>query len=442
MKFLIFILICLPLFSQENKSRFFWENDVFFPPSDHYYTNGFRFEYWKEKSFNKENLPKELGISFGQNLFTPTEIKRNIPKFKDRPYSAWIYLGFVNSFYSKNYSLFWEISLGSLGENALGKEIQTQIHQVIKSEIPEGWTNLISNKVTLQNNLDYKYFYNKYFGLHSSLKLGNYNSSLGIGTIFRFGKINSLYMPGFNIFESSNPPLFYNEKEKFFYISFLAWHQFYDGTLQNNSSFKFDKTIDLQILLDQNLYLTQKTLNIDWNNYHTLTSRFWLFYGLYSHILPENLSLNVILFNTLFNGNSKLDNDEKKLILFLARDQDLYNFSNLEKKIYFLSFYSSNSLTSQILYYLSLLYLAETTLQDKSLNHLDLIFLTYLNNRISSFSTKPKSFQGKLNFGYVTYLNESLFFQCGVNISTTDFYQPSYLPSWHKWMSFQFVYFF
>src|SRR6185295_14578038 len=92
------------------------ENDVFnrIGKSDRDYTNGFRFGWLSpalpdlpEGLANLATMPtffgeaapssvtRRVGISFGQNLYTPQDTDTSAPIPNDRPYAAWLYASFA-----------------------------------------------------------------------------------------------------------------------------------------------------------------------------------------------------------------------------------------------------------------------------------------------------------------------------------------------------------
>lgn len=442
--------------------RMFWENDVFFPPSDHYYTNGIRFEVWNDAfphpidlfrlpslGFCNGSNPKNYrsGLALGQNQYTPTEVERKYAKEGDRSYAAHLYLGFLRSVYCDNWTLTWDFNLGVVGKKALGEEIQTQVHGAIQSVIPAGWENQIPNANVIQNNFNVQYFFNKEFGFNSFLKLGNAHTSLGVGPVIRLGKIHSLSMAGTNIAESFNPAPSLNEDEFYFFIQPVIWTQVYDGTLQganirNNYDriFRLEKS-DLRYLFFQEDINTSRYLDLNWNEANTLAGRFWTYYANYEAYLPNNLPLNIILFNTIFNGNPRLDADGKKLVFQLLSERDLSQSSQEELTIIALALNNNGkSYRSEALYLFSLNYFSENIASVKPFSWEELYFLTRFQNMNRFAPRTPRTYQGKLNLGFVVNMSNFLYLQLSASLATPEFYPSSYLPQTHQWGSIQLIY--
>jgi hypothetical protein len=465
MRFLIVLLLSIIFLGKLSLSaeiiRVFWENDVVVKGSDHYYTNGFRIEYWNRSISHPlpylgrryfsypHNCDREIGgLSFGQNQYTPTEIERNFPKEGDRNYAAWLYLGSLYSLECGKHSFFWESSIGSLGRISGGEPIQSIVHKAIQSARPEGWGDQIKNSITFQNNLDYKYFYNPYIGLHSFGKLGNAFSAMGGGLITRIGRVKSNTMPGMDISGSSQPAQFMDRGEFYFYIQAQVWKQFYDGTIQGGDPWKekekWQITEDRQnsFLLNNQLEPWRARLGWDWNQEETLLARFGIFYELYKEKLPDNLPMNLLLFHTLFNGNSLLDKSEKRLIAFLLKDKPWEQATNDEKLIYAISLTNNtDKQISDLTYLLTFKYFIETISKDFPLSMEQQILLwKYQKEPRVPVGIEPRSMQGKIQMGFAMYLRENLFFHVGGVFATTDFYPDKNLPQSHKWGSIQLAY--
>lgn len=454
----LFVGICLIYLSLEAEEifRIKWENDLFFLRSDHYYTNGFRFEYWrkqeqKEKkdfqffrnlSHNVHCENENRGLVLGQNLYTPTEIERYYSKVGDRNYAGWLYLGYLYSLECKNSVFFWEASVGTLGKNSYGEQVQKFVHRISNSEIPVGWSSQVPNTFTLQNHLNYKYFYSSNLGFETSLKLGNVFTSFGMGAMFRFGNIYSKTIPSLDIAESSAPPEFHIG-ERYFYVRSFYWKQFYDGTLQGGNIYKSDRTQKISEV-QQNSYLLdpkkselKKLFSLDWNMENTFMGRYAVFYHLYRENLPDNLPLNLILFHTLFNGNSRMTIPTKNMILFVLRDKNWDETPTEEKLLYAIAILNDGSVQfSNLLYGLALQYFLQNVVANVPVTPEQIYFFQQVQRNKSTY-TKPRSLQGKLQVGFVWTIKEGLFLQFASTVSTPEFYPEPFLPQFHKWAGFQ-----
>jgi len=131
-----------------------YENDLF-THTDRYYTQGTIFGYQrrlKETSriqhlfFNLPLSRKFLGFGIDHLGFTPSTIHSDSLLIGDRPYAATIRLNtFMQTIDTSNHrSLAWSASLGIIGPEAFGKEIQTGIHRATHNFLPLGWQHQLN----------------------------------------------------------------------------------------------------------------------------------------------------------------------------------------------------------------------------------------------------------------------------------------------------------
>jgi lipid A 3-O-deacylase len=162
---------------------FYVENDSFLS-TDRYYTNGIRLTH----SFSPDGLPRwaqrtrwmkpivdrlprcfagqndgscfnfETAWTFGQNLYTPDNIRasRLIPD--QRPYGAWLYYGNILTLSKPDLQHSLEIDVGAVGGSlALGEPVQSGWHALLRATQnsdtppdPKGWGNQIKNQPGIQ----------------------------------------------------------------------------------------------------------------------------------------------------------------------------------------------------------------------------------------------------------------------------------------------------
>lgn len=140
--------------------RYNYDND-FFNATDYYYTQGIRIEYGDLK-FKKipvyRLLPKlrvgedeEFSLSLNQQCFTPTSIRDDIIRDRDRPFAGTMFLGFLRSSVneSKKLRLLSELDLGAVGPCAGCRETQGSIHTWLDNVFPHGWQFQVGNSFVI-----------------------------------------------------------------------------------------------------------------------------------------------------------------------------------------------------------------------------------------------------------------------------------------------------
>jgi hypothetical protein len=153
----------------ENHHTFFlyFEND-FFGGTDRHYTNAFRLtwlspdltEYdedmrlprWglplirKLPLINRSGFQRNVGLSVGQNIYTPEDISRKDLIQDDRPYAGWSY--FTLTFHVKNARQLdvFDVTMGIIGPSSLAEETQRIVHQWLESKDPKGWDNQLKDE--------------------------------------------------------------------------------------------------------------------------------------------------------------------------------------------------------------------------------------------------------------------------------------------------------
>jgi hypothetical protein len=146
---------------------FYYENDLF-GGTDRHYTNAFRLtwlstdltEYDEDTRLPRWGLPlirkiplinrpgfqRNVGLSVGQNIYTPEDISRKDLIKEDRPYAGWSYLSLT--FHVKNeFQLdVFEVTAGIVGPSSLAEETQRLVHKWLENEDPKGWDHQLRNE--------------------------------------------------------------------------------------------------------------------------------------------------------------------------------------------------------------------------------------------------------------------------------------------------------
>ena len=157
------------------------ENDVFnrIGKSDRDYTNGLRLGWLSpalpdlpEGLANLATFPtffgegpvssvtRRIGVSIGQNLYTPQDTETSAPIRNDRPYAAWLYASFaLQSTYKRVDPKTMKdepvrldtiaLDIGLVGPAAGGEFVQNNFHRLIGVAPANGWANQLHNEPTL-----------------------------------------------------------------------------------------------------------------------------------------------------------------------------------------------------------------------------------------------------------------------------------------------------
>jgi lipid A 3-O-deacylase len=191
----------------------YFENDAF-TGTDEHYTNGLKFSWlsadladWGQTGWRKqtiEMLPfinrpegeKNIGLAFGQNIYTPRNIAVTNPDPLDRPYAGWSYLELA--FVSKTVDVSDTISLqvGIVGPHSLSEDSQRIVHKWAGSARPRGWDYQLRDEIGV--NLIYERRWRLYgralyqtLGIdlvpHAGVSLGNVQTYANGGGTVRLG---------------------------------------------------------------------------------------------------------------------------------------------------------------------------------------------------------------------------------------------------------------
>lgn len=152
--------------------NFYYENDLF-AGTDNNYTSGAKFSWISanlEDYINDPCLPKwvrqlnrvsemvqpgafdsrNMVVSLGQAMYTPTDKKRSDLISNDRPYAGWLYLGFAYNARNEKQMDALEIDIGMIGPASLARQTQNQIHDWRDIDRFNGWDNQLGNELGIQ----------------------------------------------------------------------------------------------------------------------------------------------------------------------------------------------------------------------------------------------------------------------------------------------------
>jgi hypothetical protein len=152
---------------------FHLDNDLF-TQTDRYYTNGVRLSLlskdieamrlpaWAERvydwfpMFGRPGYTNNIGLSIGQNMYTPRDITIAAPQPDDHPWGGWLYLGLSLHHKSLRDLHKLELQVGVVGPPSLAEDSQTFIHRVRHFDLPKGWDNQLGTEPGLLLSYTYK----------------------------------------------------------------------------------------------------------------------------------------------------------------------------------------------------------------------------------------------------------------------------------------------
>lgn len=457
---------------EESRSqvRLIMENDAFGGFSDRYYTNGARIEF--NTTASEENLTRRvfgfwnhlfvsktedtkylMGLSMGQEFYTPTNIGKADVSFGDRPYSSRGYLGNSLTTWTDSASITTEFELGMIGPSVGGKSAQINFHNFIGSPTPQGWDTQIPDSYSAALNTDVRKFWHRYFGTHYNLNLGNIYANTSFGLIFRLGKVDKNPGPGFSAL-SPGAPILKKDGESYwyFYINPGGTLQFYNATIQGQMG--SDKTYKSQTrdsaLSSWDSFLTNpsyetgereflfRTLSED--NGKNSFRRFLIFneYLVKGTTNPYDIGINYLLFNTIFNGAEDIEQAFKTILLKNIADQwdsvpdnaralAIYSLFRPQggKQPAYIRFYAYEILSQYIL----------DPKQREALLEILREEIEFRENK--TYIADLKRPVGFFRAGFVSVSSSGFLFSINYNYQTIDFISAKGLPQQHQWLGFQ-----
>jgi len=175
---------------------------------DGYYTNGIYLKLshavdienskWYK---NKPNIKKVItGFEFGQAIYNPVSYNRPFPEYQDRPFAGYLAFTFGQYiFLKKNTVLEYAVSLGTIGPNSFGKNVQRWYHNVIGIYDVVGWPYELNNEASI--NLKTAWYQSllktdpqkSQFNIDGFAKanLGNAFTNLSVGGTFKVGMVEN-----------------------------------------------------------------------------------------------------------------------------------------------------------------------------------------------------------------------------------------------------------
>lgn len=438
--------------------KFYWENDVFLF-TDREYTNGIRAEYgvyktlWTPtgmifKAFEAFLIPngsiKQEYSGFGvtQAIYTPTNFFSSDISYGERPYSAFGIVSSLNTITFAKSSITFEIELGQIGPNAQGKPIQEAIHSLTNSPLPQGWDKQLSNRLLYQTNFDYKYFWTKNIGSQSSVRIGNLDSSFRIGPILRLGQIYSPVTPSLGSLDSS-PVYATSEREFYFFFHPSIKYQTVNATLGGNQSTTLPNTYTLsngEVSFSQD----GKVFFLGEPFYNSLveerSSSALIRFLLFQQYLGQEraLSLNYLIFNSIFNGAPVPDLAFKITVLqeVFWSDFKKENYPGIEFFVYDTLFRDPTQGASIFTKLLAYQFFFRNAVPQSDAALITVLLLYNEDNATKSYRVDLQRWQGKISTGFF-YQNDLFFSKFGIEVASLEYKVEDGTIPFHRYTSIQ-----
>jgi len=149
--------------NEQSSLTLYVENDLL-SRTDKYYTSGVQLTYltkdleamklppWLQEvgglipMFRHEGYTNNIGLSVGQQIFTPENTQATSLIRNDRPYAGWLFGGL--SLHHKNTVNLHvlELRAGIVGPDAMGEAAQNGVHELRNLATAKGWKNQLHNE--------------------------------------------------------------------------------------------------------------------------------------------------------------------------------------------------------------------------------------------------------------------------------------------------------
>lgn len=189
------------------------ENDIV-SGTDENYTNGLKLSWlsadlvaWGQRGWRQtliEWLPfvnrpegeKRIGIGFGQNMYTPHDIRARNPDPADHPYGGWLYLEWAFVSKTSRVSDTIAIQTGIVGPYSLAAQTQAAVHRASGVPRAQGWDYQLHHEPGI--NFVYERRWRRYARSlihqldvdlvpHAGASIGNVQTYADAGGTVRFG---------------------------------------------------------------------------------------------------------------------------------------------------------------------------------------------------------------------------------------------------------------
>ena len=151
MKKIISISFIFPFVVAASQFNAIIENDALMKAGDNDYTHGTGFEYITDSLYH---------FKVGQNMYAPSDLRREDHIVGDRPYAGIIYGGVGYEFFDdpqSSWTHYGELDFGMIGPAAFCGHTQKFIHKILNCREPKGWHNQLHNEFVVNGQWWTKY---------------------------------------------------------------------------------------------------------------------------------------------------------------------------------------------------------------------------------------------------------------------------------------------
>jgi lipid A 3-O-deacylase len=209
---LLLALVSLPLDRAAAEVQTYWDNDTngLVPgaaTTDRNYTQGTRMNLFgapdalpaparwfanRLPGFGARAAERQIGLSVGQEIYTPDALSARRPIHGDRPYAGWLYAGAILSCRDARRMRSLELQVGTTGPASQAENVQRWWHHELGVRAPQGWQYQLHGEpgivLSYQERLrpwGYRRFAD--FVPHAGATLGNVHTEASAGGTLRLG---------------------------------------------------------------------------------------------------------------------------------------------------------------------------------------------------------------------------------------------------------------
>jgi hypothetical protein len=215
---LVLVAVAFParaLAQDDSQLIIYWENDII-ADTDRSYTNGVKITWlspelnqiadykslrWAEPAYSLlpgfvgGEVSYNVGVSVGQQMYTPEDLEDEALIEQDRPYAGFLHGALALHAKTTDVLNTFELTVGMVGPTSQAEETQKFIHRLIDSTIPQGWDNQLENELGLM--LAYRRTWRHHYPIggkygfdilpNVGLVAGNVETAAGAGVQLRLG---------------------------------------------------------------------------------------------------------------------------------------------------------------------------------------------------------------------------------------------------------------